>query len=211
MDVMKTVREIGCFEAARNMSEALDSEMVRRKVEEDMPMPDAGFEASIERAADWLMSFGKSKIMLLSPEIAIIEALAQRAGDDHEVIIMIPSDMDPESKQRLGNNIPKGISVELIEESFFPQGFIPKNGLIAAFGYTGADRLMVLPETYRLVEDYGRFWGKKVFVPYKACGSFVRTGEWTEIRKSRFSDVWEDRRSAGQDISIQEERRWKVL
>ena len=192
MDVMKTVREIGFFETACNISIVADSETVRSRVEESMPMPDDDFASSIERVTEWLMQYGKRKLMLLSPEIAIIEALAQKGMGEYEIILVIPSDMDPESKQRLKNNIPKEIQVQLLEEPFFPDNFLPRNGLIVAFGCIGGNRLMVLPETYSMIEHYSKFLGRKVFVPYVNCEYPVRLGEWIEVGYGKFEGVWED-------------------
>ena len=125
MDIIKTSREIGLFEAARNISMAADSQEVCSKIEETMPMPGADFASRITQTVDYLISFGKHKLLMLSPEIALIEEITKRADSDMQVILVMPCDMDPESKERLYNNIPEGISVQLLEEPYFPEAFTP--------------------------------------------------------------------------------------
>lgn len=190
MDIIKTSREIGLFEAARNMSEAYESPAVRSKVEESMPMPRAAITPRITQAADYLLHFNKRKLLLLSPEIALIEELAQKAQSGIQVIVAIPCDMDLESRVRLYNNIPAGISVQLLEEPYFPDAFTPANGMIVSFGYLAGERLMALPECYRMTDHYGGFWGRKVFIPYVVREDSARFSYWMEVNPSKFSDIW---------------------
>ena len=190
MDIIKTSREIGLFEAARNMSEAYDSQEVRSKVEEAMPMPGAEFPPRIAQAADYLLRFNKRKLLLLSPEIALIEELVKKAQPGIQVIVAVACDMDPESRARLYNNIPAGISIQLLEEPYFPEAFTPANGMIVSFGYLAGERLMALPEGYRMTDHYGGFWGRKVFIPYVVRRDSTRFGSWMEVNPSKFSDIW---------------------
>lgn len=190
MDIIKTSREIGLFEAARNMSMAADSQEVRSKIEETMPMPRADFAPRITQAVDYLMTFGKRKLLMLSPEIALLEELAESAGSSIQVILVVPCDMDPESRARLYNNLPAGISVQLLEEPYFPESFTPANGMMVSFGYMADERLMALPECYRMTDHYSGFWGRKVFIPYVVREDSTRFGNWMEVNPGKFSDVW---------------------
>lgn len=191
MDIIKTSREIGLFEAALNMSMASDSQEVSGKIEEAMPMPGADFAPRIAQAADYLLSFGKRKLMLLSPEIALIEEIGKKAGSHVQVILVMPCDMDPESKERLRNNIPKDVFVQFLEEPYFAENFTPADGLIAAFGYMAGNHLMMLPEAYRMTDRYC-LWGKRVFVPYVVRNDATRFPNWIEMNPRKFSHVWEE-------------------
>lgn len=190
MDIIKTTREIGLFETARNLAGAADSLQVCRRIEESMPMPGADFAPRIEDAVDYLLRFGKRKVLLLSPEIALLEAIAARSDTGLQVILAIPCDMDPESRERLRNNIPAGISVQFLDEPYFPESFTPANGMIVSFGYLAGDRLMVLPECYRMTDHYGSFWGRKVFIPYVHRSDSTRFPGWMELNPGKFSDIW---------------------
>lgn len=190
MDSIKTSRELGFFEAARNISLVSDSQEVCTKVEQTMPMPGADFAPRISQVVDYILSFGKPNLMFLSPEIALVEEIAKRKIPGMHVVLTLPGDMDPDSRARLYTNIPEGISVQFLEENYFP-GFRPSNGMVVSFGYMAGERLMVLPEGYRCIEKYHpKFYGRKVFVPYVVRENAARFGEWLEVNQNNFTDVW---------------------
>lgn len=196
MDAIKTVREIGTFMANENIAAVLASEDVRAKVGAVMPLPDINFNESINKVADWLSSFGKCKYLFFSPEIALIERLSG-CENKTESIIMVPCDMDQEVKSRLNDNLPKNMKVELLEETKYPESkgidFRPRNGIIVISGYLAGERVMVLPETYRLINSYGTgFMGKMVFVPYTAIKESIRYADWLEVEGDKFSEIWRD-------------------
>ena len=190
MDVKKTAREIGMFETAVNLAQVRDSEDVIRKVGTSLPMPDSDIDQRVEQIADWLLAFDKSKYLFLTPEIALIEKMAQRAGNRVEMIIALPCDMDAESKDRLQHNLPRNALVTVLEEPYFPASFFPGNGMIVICGYSGGNRAMVLPDTYRMAEHYSGFLGKKVFVPYAELGSATRYDNWLECSQQKLSATW---------------------
>lgn len=190
MDIIKTSRELGLFEVASNISLVSGSMEVCDKIEQRMPMPGADFAPRITQAVDYILSFGKRNLMFLSPEIALIEEIAKRKIPGMHVVLTLPGDMDPDARVRLHNNIPDGISVQFLEENYFP-GFRPSNGMVVSFGYMAGDRLMVLPECYRCIEKYHpRFYGRKAFVPYVVREDVPHFGEWLEVNHNSFSDVW---------------------
>ncbi len=186
MDILKTVREIGFFEAGCNLAAVTGSSDIRAKTGSIMPLPDADIDTSVHDIAEWLAAFNKDKYMFLSPEIALIDSLAEEDADK-EAVILIPCDMDDEVKDRLKSNIPKSMKVSLLEEPYFPDEFYPGNGIIVVCGYLAGGRMMVLPETYRMIEHYSGFWGKKVFVPYAELPKAVRYDEWMEVGNDRIS------------------------
>lgn len=166
MDMQRTAREIGLFETAINLDVVCDSSDVQAKVGDSMPLPDVNITQNIKSIAEWLVSFRKRKYLFMVPEIALAEAMAKFVDYDVEIIFSVPCDMDVESKERLKNNLPNQIKVSILEEPFFPSNFLPGNGMIVVSGYMAADRAMVLADTYRLIEHYNGFLGKRAFVPY---------------------------------------------
>ena len=50
--------------------------------------------------------------------------------------------------------------------------------------------MMVLPETYRMIDHYSGFWGKKVFVPYVELADAVRYDGWMEVGSDKISMIW---------------------
>lgn len=189
MDMLKTVREIGFFETGRNLVEVIESKDVQAKAGVVMPLPDPALTGSISDIAEWLAAFGKEKYMFLSPEISIVDKLAEKKPNS-EAIMLIPRDMDKEVKVRLSGNIPKSMKVSLLEEPYFPEAFYPGNGILVICGYLAGGRMMVLQETYRMIDHYSGFWGKKVFVPYIELEEAVRYDGWMEVGKDKISMMW---------------------
>lgn len=190
MDILKTAKEIGLFFTAKNLAEVVYSPDVQDKVGASMPLPTPGSESNVMKIADWLIGFGKQKYMFLTPEITLIEELLKQTKDNVEVAIAVPCDLDREIKERLQDNLPRGAIVELLEEPHFPDNLYPSNGMIVICGYFGGDRPMVLSDTYRMVEHYRSFLGKKVFIPYIELSSAIRYNGWMEISQLRIDEVW---------------------
>lgn len=189
MDMQKTAREIGLFETGINLSKVCNSTDVIQKVGASMPLPDEDIANRVPQIAAWLHSFGKSKYMFLTPEITLIEEMSKYSNQD-EVIIAIPCNLEREAMDRLRNNLPRGIEVTILEEPYFPHSFFPGNGLLVVCGYAADGRAMVLPDTYRMVEHYSGFLGKKVFIPYKELETAARYDGWLEISQQRLSTKW---------------------
>lgn len=192
MDIQKTAREIGIFETAVNLAKVKYSTEVIQKVGAAMPLPDEDIESRIGQIADWLISFRKSKYMFLTPEIALFEEMGKRINSNAEIIIAVPCDLEYEAKERLIDNLPHAVSVTTLEEPFFPQSFFPGNGMIVISGYLGGERPMVLHDTYRLVEHYSDFRGKKAFVPYLELDTATRYEGWMEINQQRVNAKWRE-------------------
>lgn len=190
MDMHKTAREIGLFETSINLARACDSTDVIHKVGDSMPLPDKDISSKVGQVADWLLRFGKNKYMFLTPEIALIEEMGKRTDKQIEIIIAVPCDLEQEAKTRLSNNLPHGIMASILEEPYFPPSFFPGNGMIVISGYVGGNRAMVLQDTYRMVEHYNGFLGKKAFIPYVELNSAPRYDGWMEISPQRVSAIW---------------------
>lgn len=190
MDILKTAREIGLFETAINLAKVSNSADVIQKVGTSMPLPNEDIGIRVKQVAKWLCDFNKNKYMFLTPEIALFEEMSKLADTYMEIIIATPCDLEQEAKERLKNNLPRGITVTVLEEPYFPQSFFPKNGILVICGYLGGNRALVLPDTYRMVEHYSGFLGKKVFVPYKDLDLASRYDGWMEINQQRLSAKW---------------------
>lgn len=193
MDLLKSVREIGFFEMSVNLAKVLKSEAVWSKAGAAMPLPETSLVDDIERIVQWLSSFGKNKYLFLTPEIALIEHLAALCPQQ-EAVMLVPCGTEEDVRTRLKNNLPKQMRTSLLEEPFFPEGFYPHNGIIVACGYLAGGRVMVLPETYRMINHYiGGFYGQKVFIPYTELAEGVRYDGWLEASGDKFSRIWRGR------------------
>ena len=59
--------------------------------------------------------------------------------------------------------------------------------MIVVSGYMAGDRAMVLADTYRLIEHYNGFLGKRAFVPYCELTSAYRYDGWLEVGQKRLN------------------------
>lgn len=191
MNVLRTAEEIGLVQVGLNVAELLSSEELRNKVGAVMPLPSIKLKDNVEKMVAWIAELGKSKLMFLTPEIALFDIIPKYIADA-EVIALVLCSMDDEVKGRLAENIPANVTVSLLNEPYFPDEFIPSNGVIVACGYMANGRLMVLPETYRLIEHYKDFYGKFVFLPYVKIDEFIKYEEWIEINPDKFNLIWRD-------------------
>jgi len=190
MDMRKTAKEIGLFETAVNLAAVCDSSDVQVKVGASMPLPGADITKNIKSVAAWLVSFGKKKYLFTTPEIALAEEMAKLAKCDTEIIFIITSGMDLEAKDRLKNNLPNQLKVSVLEEPYFPGDFFPANAMMVVSGYMAGGRTMVLEETYRLIDHYHGFRGKKAFVPYCELTSAYRYDGWLEAGQNLINISW---------------------
>ncbi len=76
MDLRRTALEIGLFETALNLEAAGG---LPWQAGAAMPLPAPGVPRKVEAVVDWLLTFAKRKYLFLTPEIALIEAMARKA------------------------------------------------------------------------------------------------------------------------------------
>ena len=189
MNIREIVKEVGYFETSLNLLPALGSADAAERIAADMPLPSADIGERIEAYAKGIAEKGKKKIFLLTPEIALIEKLAEYPENIESVLIVLPSDMDPEMCERIGKNLLKTVDIQLIREPFFPEDFSPKNGVIAVSGFLAGGRTMVSREVYRMTEHYGGFLGQKLFLPYADQQKTGKYDGWLEISHRKFHEV----------------------
>ena len=115
MELLKLAQEIGFFELGINLTNVLNSEAIWSKAGAVMPLPEVDLLNEIERIAGWLASFGKSKYMFLTPELALIEHLAA-LYPGQEAIMVVSSGMESDIRARLWNNLPKHMRTSLLDE-----------------------------------------------------------------------------------------------
>ena len=71
MNVLRTAEEIGLVQVGLNVVELLSSEELRNKVGAVMPLPSIKLKDNVEKMVAWIAELGKSKLMFLTPEIAL--------------------------------------------------------------------------------------------------------------------------------------------
>lgn len=161
MDLQKTIAEIGLMEIGRVVAR-----FTERGVKSPflpIMMPEA-MDRQIERLASEILELKKDNLFLMTPEIALIEALVDNDWKG-TVMIAIPRDSDQESSDRIRANVPKGIHVSFLMEGEFPEDFIPENGAVLCAGFTlPGMQNKILPSSYRMMCLYKQFAGRRVLV-----------------------------------------------
>lgn len=194
MNILKTIREIGHFEASINLAKYIKSNDIVEQVGNSFPLPNEGIISKTDAASIWLTRFNKNKYFFLTPEIAVIESMIKYVPKNTEFLILKPSDMDEEIFERLSKNRPKGAKVNFINEPFPCEDFYPDNGMIVICGYTAGEHLMVLPETCRAANHYyNEFHGKICFVPFAEEEAASRYANWIELNPKMNLIVWRDK------------------
>lgn len=195
MSMQYVTGEIGILGLADNISRVSDSESVIERYSSILPLPPAspdGIGEQTDRFAEWISGFGKTKIMMTSSEIDLAAKLAEATGEDTEIIITLPSNMEAESRERLKNNLPFRSRVHTLEENSFPEIY-PENGMIVTFGYCAGGRTMIMDDTFRVVNHYSDFYGIKAFIPYIELDTALRCVGWREIDRRNFNTIWRNR------------------
>ena len=62
--------------------------------------------------------------------------------------------------------------------------------MMVVSGYAAGGRTMIFPDTYRLIEHYSGFWGKKAFIPYAEISTSARYDGWMELNQQRVDITW---------------------
>lgn len=190
MDIRETMKEIGQIQLLVNLAGVCDSSEIIEEVGTSMPMPDPDITARVPEIVERLRGYCKNKYLFLTPEIALIEELGSQADPREEVFITIPGDLDPDIQERIRNNVPHNIKVTVLSEYEPLPGFYPGNSMIVICGYAAGGRLMVTPETYRLVGRYSEFFIRKVFIPYRELEIAEHYDDWMEISQDNLSVIW---------------------
>lgn len=168
MNIRETAAEIGMLATMQLIEPHTDDPEILSALG-DLPVP-CGVGERIAAIADALNACPKKTLMLLAPEMALIDALAER-NTSHQIILIMPCDMDPLAAQRLRGNIPEGFELAFLDEPFSPAFATPGNSALLAFGFQNDYRIQLSQTSYRLMERYGTFPGLKLFIPYTTAST----------------------------------------
>jgi len=161
MNLQRSIAEIGLMEIGRVVSTFTE----RGIVSPFLPvMKYEDMDKQIKRVAAEILNIKKRYFFMMTPEIALLESLANSAWDG-TVIIAIPRDTEQESSDRIRANIPKGVDVNFLYEGEFPEDFIPENGAVLCGGFTLYEtQYKILPSSYRMMCLYKQFAGRRVLI-----------------------------------------------
>ncbi|MDR2198472.1 MAG: hypothetical protein LBR53_03260 [Deltaproteobacteria bacterium] len=190
MNIMSTVEEIGILETLKVVAA---NNAGQKMLATHLPIVSKDYvEILTLNLAEALFNTGKRKLLLILPEIALLECLAEMNWRG-KAIILLPFDMEVESKERIKSNIPAGIETEIIDEGAYPSKFRPDNGAIVCTGMIQNDFFYyTLPASSRMMGQYRQFNGEKLFL--SCCPKYSKIPEtgWTYCDRECFSLIMED-------------------
>lgn len=185
-NIKQIVQEIGLVEINEVVSRYNNDDNLMDALAGYVPIPVSECIFSAEAIASALNNFNKEKLMILTPEIAVIEALAKQDTCIKSIYVCVPSDMDEESIDRITKNVPDGIEVSFFREGEFIRSFNSLNGAIVSFGYCDDSNAIILRSNYKMMDQYKSFHGRKILVSCAEGLSNERPIGWIAINKNDF-------------------------
>lgn len=158
MDFIRSTMEIGIFETLACVDRA-KSEGVSRQASNYLPRVSREEAcARTRRIAGALSEMGASQLLLLCPELALLEELAE-LGFAGRVYVCLARELDRQSKLRISENVPVGLAVSFIDEGEFPTRFLPSTSAVVAFGFGTPETAFLPGFQHRQIEYYRCFTG----------------------------------------------------
>lgn len=187
MNIMTTIAEIGIMETCRVAAKYPKEAAILRS---HLPAAETSYiEKRISQITQTIICLEKDKLFLLTPEIALLESLANM-GWMGTALLAIPYNMDHESKERLANNIPPAISTQLVAESAYPASFRPDNGVIVCAGMAPEGyRPYILPSSCRMMGMYRMFHGHRYLLACFPKEERVPEYGWSYAESDFFTGV----------------------
>lgn len=183
--------EFGILETLDVLKKHLFDKEIIFECNKYIPIPTSDSFTDVESIKGALEALGKERLLLLTPEIALIKEFTEKSCVK-DIFVCLPSDMEDEVVERIYNNSPKNTDVKFIKEYEIGllRPFKPDNAAIIAFGFADNDNALIPDYNYRMLKYYDSFFGKKVLV---SCGENVsneRPSGWMPIKTFEyFNDV----------------------
>lgn len=165
MNIKETLDEIGIFETNLQIEKYLDDESLLESVLLEMPIPrKSETKLIIDSAVNRILDLGKTNVFILSNEIALIEKLLLFKNIIKNIIVCLSRNLSNEQINNIKNNVPKNSNVVFVNELEYPSIIKPKNSILLVIGYRNGNNCILTKNTYRMLEIYKNFLGKKMFI-----------------------------------------------
>ena len=165
MNYRTTLEEIGILETNKQIEKYINDKDLMKLIKKDIPVPSSiQTNEIINKIISKLIDMKKENIFILSNEIALIEVLNKYKNNFKNIIVALSRNLSLEQVKNIKNNIPKNSNVYFIYELEYPLVIKPKDSVILVFGYMNGNNCIVTTNTYRMIEIYKSFLGKKVFI-----------------------------------------------
>ena len=137
MDYLHTAMGIG-LSALTSCVHNVGSEQLSREARNFIPQAtDEETTARIDFIADSLIDMKISQLLLLSPELRLMEALVARKYTG-KVFVYLASGLNAQEKEKVSRNVPPNLDVGFVEVGKVPPRIVPATSAVIAFGFGGA-------------------------------------------------------------------------
>ena len=165
MNIANIIDEIGIFETNMQIEKYIFDDNLLQELSKEIPISKTlETNTKIKDVAKKLICLNKENLFFLSNEISLIEELTLYKFFVKNIIVGLSRNLSLEQINNIKNNVSTDIKVSFVEELLYPTIIQPRNSLIIAFGYIDGNNCLVTKNTYRMLEIYKSFLGKKIFV-----------------------------------------------
>lgn len=190
MNIKDTLDEIGILETNLQIEKYIDDKSLLNNVSSEMPVPiKCETKDIIDNAMNKILELNKKNIFMLSNEIALIEKMLLYKDKVQNIIVCLSRNLSEEQINNIKSNIPKNSNVTFINELEYPNIIKPKDSIILVLGYVNGNNCIVTNNTYRMVELYKNFLGKKVFVRCISDNVKIKQRNFISINGQNYFDI----------------------
>ena len=190
MNIKDTLDEIGILETNIQIEKYLDDSSLLESVSSEMPIPiKSESKIIIDNAVDKILRLNKKNIFLLSNEIALIEKFLLHKDKIQNIIVCLSRNLSDEQVNNVKSNVPKNSNITFIHELEYPNIIKPRDSIILVLGYLNGNNCIVTNNTYRMIELYKSFLGKKVFVSCISGDVKIRQKNFISINGKNYFDI----------------------
>ena len=190
MNIKDTLDEIGILETNLQIEKYIDDKSLLNNVYSEMPVPiKCETKDIIDNAMNKILELNKKNVFMLSNEIALIEKMLLYKDKIQNIIVCLSRNLSEEQINNIKSNIPKNSNVTFINELEYPSIIKPKDSIILVLGYVNGNNCIVTNNTYRMVELYKSFLGKKVFVRCISDNVKIKQKNFISINAQNYFDI----------------------
>lgn len=190
MNIKDTLDEIGILETNLQIEKYIDDKSLLNNVYSEMPVPiKCETKDIIDNAMNKILELNKKNVFMLSNEIALIEKMLLYKDKIQNIIVCLSRNLSEEQINNIKSNIPKNSNVTFINELEYPSIIKPKDSIILVLGYVNGNNCIITNNTYRMVELYKNFLGKKVFVRCISDNVKIKQRNFISINGQNYFDI----------------------
>ncbi len=190
MNIKDTLDEIGILETNLQIEKYIDDKSLLNNVSSEIPIPiKCETKDIIDNAMNRILELNKKNVFMLSNEIALIEKMLLYKDKIQNIIVCLSRNLSDEQINNIKSNIPKNSNVTFINELEYPNIIKPKDSIILVLGYVNGNNCIVTNNTYRMVELYKSFLGKKVFVRCISDNVKIKQKNFISINAQNYFDI----------------------